>query len=149
MNIVLLTITFAVFRHFAWPMEYFMLTVWCWWLLWLPCNTWRDYLAAMNFRRLSKGGTVMLPEDPEEHRNEPDGEWVVKWVLWLPGAMKNMFLAQLACIFYFWAIPKPWIDVGLTKLINRMDDSGGRRGEKARAVRKRWLSRYAPEGFHK
>ena len=148
MNIVLLTATFFAFRYFGWPMECLLALIWCWWLLWLMPNTWRDFLAGMNYDRLKHGGTVNLPTDPEERFNEPDADWVVKWVLWLPGAAKNFLLAQIVCVLYFGRVPKPWIDVGVTKMLNRMEAQGGGIADRAQRVRKRWLSRYDRRGIH-
>lgn len=147
MNIVLTTALLLAADRLGLSLNEVLAVMWCWWLVFLPCNTWKDYLAAMSFDRLKHGGTVVLPEDEEEHANEPDADFVVRWVLWLPAALKNLALAQVACIFYFRTLPK-WGDVGLTKLINRLVSEGGERGRKALAVRTRWLSRYDRRGIH-
>jgi hypothetical protein len=117
------------------------------WLVCLPVTTWRDYLAAMTLDRIEHGCEVTLPAE-DERCLEPDHVRVVRWFLWPGAALKNFTLAQLVCIFYFRTLPKPKLDVGLTRLLNRMVRTGGWRQDRARAIQKRWLDRADRRGKH-
>lgn len=131
------------------------LALWALWHAWLAPQTWLEFLGGMNFKRMKDGGplrppgTVILPYDVGEHCNEPDGEWIIERMLYPGAAFDNFILAQYAALLYFRVVPIPWRDRGLTMLLNRLEGRGDRVGYKARAVKKRWLSRYDPDGFHK
>lgn len=124
--------------------------LWAWWLLLLPINTWRDFLAGMSYYRLERmgRGDWLADPDPAERCNEPDADRVVKYCLWLPGAAKNFITAKIATVFYYHTWLK-WSDVGLTKLTNRMAEEGTpKQKAKAMSLRRRWLDRYDPRGKH-
>lgn len=138
------------------------------WLAMLIPHTHRDFLASMNLYRMARGGKVVLPADPDEHCNEPEVDFVVRWFLAVPGTLKNFVLAQLTAVLYFHVLPRPirfqiwregWKvrykiragDVGLTTLINRLADefpADSWQCVRSLAIRKRYLSRYDPRGLH-
>jgi hypothetical protein len=150
MNILLLTALLSAQGYFHLPLHWTILAAWVWWSVFLVPNTWRDFLAGMTYyrlKRLGRGDWVAEP-DPEQRCNEPDADRVVSIVLWLPGAAKNFVVAKLASAFYYFTWPRLQ-DVGLTKLTNRMADTGTpRQKAKAASVRRRWLDRYDPRGHH-
>src|SRR5206468_5595014 len=116
-----------------------LVILWIAWLVYLPAQTWLEFLAGMSYDRVKNGGEVALPP-PGERNNTRDGVWIVTHLLWPPAAFDNYILAQLAAVFYFHVVPIPWRDVGLTKLLNRLVDTRPDKRDKALAVRKRWLS---------
>lgn len=148
MNVVLMTVLLLACYHWRLPLWVPLAALWGWWLLWLPVNTWRDFLAAMTYQRLKHGGSVVLP--PEDERcNEPDGVFIVERLMGPAGMLKNFVLAQLVAVFIFRTAPEWPNDVGLTKLLTRLaKEDEGWRGDLAARLLKRWLHRYDRRGRH-
>lgn len=135
-----------------WGMPFWgaLLILWIAWAVYLPAQTWMEFLAGMSIDRVKHGCTIVLPPE-DERSNTEDGDWVVKYLLWPGAALDNFLLAQAVALFYFHVVPIPWKDVGLTKLLNRMVDTyppGSRQHDLALPLRKRWLNRYDRRAVH-
>lgn len=148
------TVLLIAAQRWGLPLWGALLLLWGYYHFMLYPQTWMEYLAAMNVRRLEgkpdrPAGTVILPPDPAELCNEPDAMFIVERLLYPGAAFDNFLAAQYAAIFYFHVVPIPWKDRGLTFLLNRLEVRPDATGDKARRLKKRWLNRYAPEGFHK